>query len=148
MLLLAAALGYAAWLGAAGRIPVGSDRSAYAGIQQVAATLRDQPDTTIIYHQSLGWYFDFYLFDAPQERRWYDTAAKLADDAAHTAETAPDRPQWLIATQGETAEVESLRPMLAMHDLALAETGAIARPDGSRSFVLYRLVPLASGGGQ
>ena len=78
-LLLAPALLYACWLGAAGRLPVGSDHGAYAGLDQAIATLRKQPADAIIYDRWLGWHYDFYLFDAPQERRWWGSGWKLAD---------------------------------------------------------------------
>ncbi len=143
---LAGALGYGAWLGAAGRIPVGSDHGAYAGIRQVADALRSQPDEAIFYHRSLGWYFDFYLFDTPQERRWYDTGQKLADDAARTMEQESGRPQWLIVTDSEVDATEALGPLLAARGLALAAPTPVQRPDGSRSFAIYRIVPAAGEG--
>ena len=70
-LLLAPALLYASWLGAAGRLPVGGDHGAYAGLDQAVALLRKQPADAVIYDRWLGWHYDFYLFDAPQERRWW-----------------------------------------------------------------------------
>ncbi len=145
-LLLAGALSYGAWLGAAGRIPVGSDHGAYAGIRQVADALRSQPNEAIFYHHSLGWYFDFYLFDTPQERRWYDAGPKLADDAARTMKQEPGRPQWLIVTDSEVDATEALSPLLAARGLALTAPTAVKRPDGSRSFAIYGIVPAAGKG--
>jgi hypothetical protein len=138
---LALLLGYAAWLGAAGRLPVGSDHGAYAGLDQVATIMRGQPANAVIYHHALGWHFDFYLFDAPQERRWYDTAAKLAADASRTTQTEPDRPQWLTLPTWEEATAGDLRTALAGRGLALAERERIYRPDGNRSFTVYQIVP-------
>ncbi len=140
-LALAAALGYAAWLGAAGRIPVGSDHGAYTGIRQVAAFLRAQPAEAVIYHQSLGWYFDFYLYDAPQERRWFDTAEKLADEALRTVEAQPSAPQWLIVPAWEADRIAAWQPVLAAHGVRLTDQHHVYRPDGSTSFVIYRIVP-------
>jgi hypothetical protein len=137
---LALSLAYAAWLGAAGRLPVGSDHSAYAGIRQVAETMRAQPRQTIIYHHSLGWYFDFYLYDAPQERRWFDTTIKLAADADVSAQAEPDRPLWLVIPAWEAATADEARPLLASHGLTLSEAGQVSRPDGSPSFMLYRIL--------
>ncbi|MGQ9840010.1 MAG: ArnT family glycosyltransferase [Anaerolineae bacterium] len=139
-LALAAALGYAAWLGAAGRIPVGSDHGAYAGVRRVTAILRDQPAETVIYHQSLGWYFDFYLFDAPQERRWFDTAEKLADEAAQTAATRPTTTQWLVIPAWERGRLADWEPTLASRGISLTEAARVHRPDGSLSFAMYRIV--------
>ena len=81
---------YASWLGAAGRLPVGSDHGVYAGLDQAVAMLRKQPADAVIYHRWLSWHYDFYLFDAPQERRWWGSGWKLADDAARTARTEPE----------------------------------------------------------
>ncbi|MCX7707807.1 MAG: glycosyltransferase family 39 protein, partial [Anaerolineae bacterium] len=131
---LAVALGVAAWLGAAGRIPVGSDHGAYAGIRQVAAFLREQPAETIVYHQSLGWYFDFYLFDAPQERRWFDTPEKLADEVTRTIEVQPAVPQWLVIPEWEADRLAAWQPVLTAHGLTLTDLRYVYRPDGSRSF--------------
>lgn len=147
-LVLAGALGYGAWLGAVGRIPVGSDHGAYAGIREVAAFVRRQPSEAIIYHQSLGWYFDFYLFDAPQERRWFDTGQKLADDAGQTVQQEPGRPQWLAVTDAEAETIAAVGPLLVVRGLALTAAAPVQRPDGSRSFAIYQIVPAAGEGGQ
>jgi hypothetical protein len=138
MFVATVSLSFAAWLGMAGRLPVGSDHGAYAGLEQGIALLTDRPADAIIYHHSLGWYYDFYLFDAPQDRRWYGTAWKLADDAIAT----PDREQWLLLPEWEMGWLDDFRLALAARGLMLAESASIYRPDGSRSFVLYRIAPL------
>ncbi len=138
---LAGALACAAWLGAAGRLPVGSDHGAYSGLDQVVAVLRSQPANAVIYHRWLSWHYDFYLFDAPQERRWWDSGRKLAEDAARTAHTEPKRLQWVALPGWEAEAARELRSALASHELALMEMERIHRPDGSLSFTLYRIVP-------
>ena len=145
LLVLVPALIYASWLGAAGRLPVGSDHSAYAGLDQAVALLRKQPADAVIYHRWLGWHYDFYLFDAPQERRWWGSGWKLADDAAHTARTEPARAQWVVLPDWENSAAEDLHLPLASKGLALVESERIYRPDGSRSFTMYRIAPLRSG---
>ena len=142
LLLLVPALLYASWLGTAGRLPVGSDHGAYTGLDQAIATLRAQPADTIIYDRWLGWHYDFYLFDAPQERRWWGSGWKLADDAAHTARTEPERAQWVVLPDWETSAVEDLHLPLASRGLALVEIERIYRPDNTRSFTVYRIAPL------
>jgi hypothetical protein len=131
---------YPTWLGAMGRLPVGSDHGAYAGIERVAALVRAQPPDAVVYHHSLGWYFDFYLYDVPQERRWYDTAGRLAADAAITAQAEPEHPQWLALPDWEVATADGLRMTLASYGLALGAAEPVHRPDGSRSFTLYRIL--------
>jgi hypothetical protein len=141
-IVLAAALLYGAWLGAEGRVPVGSDHGAYDGLRELAVRLQNEPAEAVIYHHSLGWYYDFYLFDAPQERRWYGTPWKLADDASATAIRQSDRPQWLALPEWEISWLEALRLPLAGRGLALAEVERIYRADGSTSFRLFRIVAI------
>ena len=142
LLVLVPALLYASWLGAAGRLPAGSDHGAYTGLDQAIATLRNQPADAVIYDRWLGWHYDFYLFDAPQERRWWGSGWKLADDAAHTAWSEPERGQWVVLPDWERSAVEDLHLPLASRGLALVEVRRIYRPDNTRSFTLYRIAPL------
>ena len=142
LLVLVPALLYASWLGGAGRLPVGSDHGAYAGLDQVIALLRKQPADAIIYDRWLGWHYDFYLFDAPQERRWWGSGWKLADDAADTARTEPERGQWVVLPDWERSAAEELHLPLASRGLALDEVRRIYRPDHTRSFTVYRIAPL------
>jgi hypothetical protein len=142
LLLLVPVLLYASWLGAAGRLPVGSDHGAYAGLDQAIATLRKQPADAIIYDRWLGWHYDFYLFNAPQERRWWGSGWKLADDAAETARFEPERGQWVVLPDWETSAAEELHLPLASRGLALVEVQRIHRSDNTRSFTLYRIASL------
>lgn len=142
-LCLASALAYAAWLGAAARIPVGANAGAYLGVDRVAAMLGAQPPNAVIYYRQLGWHYDFYLFDAPQERRWYRTPWKLGDDAGRTARTEPGRPQWLALADSEKSEMADLHLALATHGLELSERGRVGGPRQTSAFTLYRVVPLA-----
>ena len=145
LLLLVPALLYASWLGMSGRLPVGSDHGAYAGLDQVVSILRDQPADAVIYHRWLSWHYDFYLFNAPQERRWWGSGWKLADDAAQTVLTEPGRPQWVVLPGWESSAAEELHLPLASRGLTLVEVRRIYRPDNSRAFTLYRIEPLSAG---
>lgn len=136
-------LGWAAGRGAAGRLPVGSDHGAYAGLDRVVDFFRQQPDDTIIYDRWLGWHLDFYLFAAPQERRWWGSGWKLADDAARTYREAPGRPQWVILPGWRDAAAAEVRLALAGRRLALIETLRVYRGDGSRAFTIYRIAERA-----
>jgi hypothetical protein len=142
LLVLVPTLLYSAWLGAAGHLPAGSNHGAYAGLDQAIATLRQQPAEAIIYDRWLGWHYDFYLFDAPQERRWWGSGWKLADDAAHTAQAEPKRGQWVVLPDWERSAAEDLHLPMASRGLALLEVRRIYRPDNTRSFTLYRIAPL------
>ena len=143
---LAALLAWAAWLGAGARLPVGSDHGAYFGLERIVADLRAQPSSAVIYHQWIGWHYDYYLFDAPQERRWWGTPWKLADDAATTAQNQPWRTQWLAMPGWEDQAAGPLQIALASRSLTLAERDRTYRPDGSLSFTLYQIVAVGQHG--
>ncbi len=134
-------LSWAAWLGVTARLPVGSDHGAYAGLDRIAAFLRSQEPDAIIYHRWLGWHYDFYLFDAPQERRWWGAAWKLADDAGRTQQETPARTQWLVLPGWRDVAAGDVRLALASRGLGLIEAMRVYRSDGSRAFTVYRIVP-------
>jgi len=134
-------LAWAAWLGATARLPVGSDHGAYSGLDRIAAFLRAQDDDAVIYQRWLGWHFDFYLFDAPQERRWWGAGWKLAGDAAQVYRATPDRAQWVVLPGWHDAAAGEVRLALASRGLTLAEALRVYRADKSRAFTVYRIVP-------
>jgi len=138
---LAVLLGWAAWLGATARLPVGSDHGAYAGLDRIAAFLRGQDADAVIYQRWIGWHLDYYLFDAPQERRWWGAGWKLAGDAARTYHETPGRAQWVILPGWRDAAAGEIRLALASRGLALAEALRVHRADGSRAFTVYQVVP-------
>ena len=141
-------LAWSSWLGVTARLPVGSDHGAYFGLDRVSAFLAAQPADAVIYQRWIGWHFDFYLFDAPQERRWWGSGWKLADDAAAIHRDAPDRVQWLVLPGWRDDAAADVRLALASRRLAFAEAERIYRPDRSRAFTVYRIVPVerADGG--
>jgi 4-amino-4-deoxy-L-arabinose transferase-like glycosyltransferase len=136
---LACLLTWMSWTGVAGRLPVGSDHGAFDGLDRVVAFVRSRPPNTLIYHHSLGWYFDFYLFDAPQERPWWENSWKLADLARRTAGTPAIREQWLVLTGWEDPEAEGIPEALASWGLALDQGHSFYRRDGTLSFSIYRI---------
>jgi len=138
---------WSAWLGVTARLPAGSDHGAYFGLDRVSAFLAAQPADAVIYHRWIGWHFDFYLFDAPQERRWWGSGWKLADDAAAIYREAPERGQWLVLPGWRDEAAAEVRLALASRKLALTEAERIYRPDRSRAFTVYRIVPVESADG-
>jgi hypothetical protein len=135
---------WSAWLGVTARLPVGSDHGAYFGLDRVSVFLAAQPADAVIYHRWIGWHFDFYLFDAPQERRWWGSGWKLADDAAAVSRNTPERGQWLVLPGWRDEAVAEVRLALASRRLALADAERIYRLDRSRAFTVYRIVPVES----
>ena len=95
--LLLLVLGGPALQAAQGRLPVGGDHGAYAGLDTVVDWLEARTDAApVLYHRTLGWHFRFYLFHSVEtgrlDLRWYPSDVYLADNAAKT----PHRPRYLV----------------------------------------------------
>lgn len=133
-------LSYAAWQGVTGRLPVGSDHGAYAGLDHVVAFVRTQETNGVIYDHSLGWFYDFYMFGATLDRRWWDTGSRLAANAERTAREQPLRPQWLILSSWENLAADDAQQALSRRGMRLAEHERIYRRDGSVSFIVYEIL--------
>jgi hypothetical protein len=117
-LLCLLALAPPALTAARGGLPIGGDHGAYEGLAEAIAWVqKDAPSRAALYHQQLGWHYQFYLF--PQiatgayELRWFPTAAYLAADAAKI----PYRPRFLI--QPDWAPQPTLALHLAVHRMRL-----------------------------
>jgi 4-amino-4-deoxy-L-arabinose transferase-like glycosyltransferase len=137
---LACLLIWAGWTGVSGRLPVGSDHGAFDSLDRVVEFVRSRPSGALVYHHSLGWYFDFYLFDAPQQRPWWENSWKLADLASRTANAQAGREQWLVLTEGEDPTEEGIREALASWGLALREEQLIYRHDRTRAFSIFQII--------
>ncbi len=112
-----------AWNAAQGGRPVGGDHGAYAGYDQALAWLDQEMTATgasraVLYHQSLGWHHQFYLYDqlrsGQYELRWFPSTVYLADNAAKT----PARSLYTI--QPEWARARDLDAHLRMRGVTLA----------------------------
>jgi 4-amino-4-deoxy-L-arabinose transferase-like glycosyltransferase len=135
-----ALVAWGSWLGVSGKLPVGSDHGAFDNLGEVVAFVRERPPDARIYQHSLGWYFDFYLFDAPQERPWWENSLKLADLASQAARTSTAREQWLVLTGSEDPVEEGIPAALAGWGLTLREEQAIYRRDQTLAFTVYRII--------
>ena len=91
----------AATSAATGGYPIGGDRGAYSGLQAALSWLQTEaPSQAILYHRSLGWHYQFYLYDDVQtgdiQLRWFPSEVYLADNvikAAHRARFVL-QPDW------------------------------------------------------
>jgi 4-amino-4-deoxy-L-arabinose transferase-like glycosyltransferase len=137
---MACLLGWGSWTGASGRLPVGSDHGAFDNLGKVIAFVRGRPSDALIYQHSLGWYFDFYLSDAPQENLWWDSSWKLAELASRNARSNERREQWLVLTGSEEVNAEGILAALSAWGLTLREEQAIHRRDQTLAFMVYRIV--------
>jgi hypothetical protein len=122
------------FLAAAGRIPVGGDHGAYDGVEEVVHFLHHLPVGAVLYDRWLSWHYDFYLFDATLFRAGFPSPAWLAADAAAFVDAAPRYlvvPDWVSSVR--------IRRTLRESGLVLSPELVTHRPDGSRSFVIYRI---------
>lgn len=111
---------------AAGGIPIGGDHGAYAGLPAALDQVRSLGgERYVLYHQTLGWHYRFYLYDDVDagrvELRWFPSTVYLAGNAAKT----PYPPTYLI--EPEWASLPNLATHLAMHGLALSPRGRFER---------------------
>jgi len=119
-----------AFAAADGRLPVGGDHGAYAGLEDALALItqpisnlpisqspRPPAPRTVLYHSNLGWQAQFYLFDAVAagrvDLRWIPSATALADNAAKT----PHLTRYLV--EADWAPVRDLALQLAARRLQL-----------------------------
>jgi hypothetical protein len=108
-------------------------------VNALAGQLRALPPGSVIYYRSLGWHYDFYLYDAPLERRWWDSGWKLADDAAKTAAAQPEREQWVVLPPADVEAGEQIRFALAAHGLALDAVQDVRTPGGEPEVLIGRI---------
>lgn len=118
---------------AQGRLPIGGDRGAYTGVEEVAAWLAARADAApVVYHRTLGWHFPFLLFAPMQDGRidvrWVPSAVQLADNAAKT----PHRPRYWV--EADWSPARDLMMQLAVRGLAAQERLRAGR------FTLYEIV--------
>ena len=107
---------------ATGGLPIGGDHGAYAGLPAAIERVQSLGGArAVLYHQSLGWHYRFYLFDdvaaGRVELRWFPSTVYLADNAAKT----PYPPVFLI--EPDWAALPNLGSHLAMRGLTLTTRG-------------------------
>jgi 4-amino-4-deoxy-L-arabinose transferase-like glycosyltransferase len=139
---LASLLTWASWTGVSGRLPVGSDHGAFDNLDRVVTFVRSRPSSAVVYHHSLGWYFDFYLFDAPQRRPWWENSWQLADLAKRTTSAEPGHELWLVLAGWEDPVRAQIPSALASWGLLLREEQSIQRHDGTLAFSIHRIEPI------
>ena len=103
---------------ARGDFPIGGDHGAYDGLREASAWL-DSHSTpgAVLYHQTLSWHFQFYLFDNPRDYtlRWVASPVALADDAAKR----PQSVKFVIAPAWQP--LRNFHPHLAARELELVQ---------------------------
>lgn len=130
---------YAVFMASFARLPLG-DGGAYDGVQQVAAHMRSaEPSDVILYHHWLGWHYNFYLYDAAAELRWWQDPADLAYKAA-----ANSGQRQIIAFPAGRGQ-EAVQAALAAVGMSLSPVLAAMDPRGAPSVTLYSIEPALAG---
>ncbi len=118
----------------AGELPVGGDHRLHEGIDRVAAYLSETaPPGSVLYHHWLGWYWDFYLYDKPVEKRYYFGPEYLA----RNAEKIAHRGMFLVMPAWK--RVSPVREALDRDGLRLYLLKKFHRKDGSLAFTVWRI---------
>jgi 4-amino-4-deoxy-L-arabinose transferase-like glycosyltransferase len=135
--LLAVLLAVPAFDASAGRCPIGRERAAYDGIDDVVSFLRQLPEGSVVYHHWLGWHYHHALFDAPVYLAYWPTPGWLARDVQAFGGQEPRYvafPAW-----ESTGRVEA-----ALRDAGykLEPMPTTADRNGGRSFTVYRVSAL------
>jgi hypothetical protein len=120
---------------AAGLLPLGGDHGLYDGIDQVAGFFADYPYGTVLYDHWLSWQLRYYLFDSRVYVSWFADSTALHDDLRVFGDRSA---RFLILPAWES--LVSLHPAVADAGFQLAPAFTAHRPDGSISFLVYRLV--------
>lgn len=134
LLLLVCCLLPSALVAARGDYPIGSDHGTYDGIETTAATIREiLPDNKwgVLYHQSLGWHWRYYLAGTHFQHVYYATPTALATDAAGPAGYVRVLavPAW--------ENITPIRQALAQHQQQLRLRFTATRADGSPAFYVF-----------
>ncbi len=136
---LAFSLLYAGYMASFARLPL-SDGGVYDGVQQITTHVRSaEPSGAILYHHWLGWHYNFYLYGAPVELRWWQEPADLARKAAGS----PSQRQLIAFPAGR--EQQDVRVALAAAGLALSPVLLAADERGEPSLALYSIEPVLAG---
>lgn len=116
--------------------PVGGDHGAFQGIEDVASYFRGSVSAgSIVFHKWLGWHYSFYMFDLPLEFYYYPSYEFVLDTARlSTSEKYVVFPSW--------TDSDELATFLGSGGWELREVYRTYRPDGTVSFIIYRIEPM------
>ncbi len=117
-------------------IPIGGDHSPHDGIDRVAAYLRELPVGTVVYDHWLSWEFDYYLWEAPLYRAYFDTPADLARDLRVFGRSST---RYIVVPANES--LGKIERAVADAGFRIAPVMKSADRLGRTAFVVYRTVP-------
>jgi hypothetical protein len=131
-LLLAALLVAPAVKASAGRYPIGAERAAYEGIEEVVSFLGRLPEGSVVYHHWLGWHYRYALFDSPVYLAYWPNPTWLARDVQAFGDREA---RYLVIPARES--VDRVARLLADVGYVLELVLTTAREDGGPSFAIY-----------
>ncbi|HET7088838.1 MAG TPA: glycosyltransferase family 39 protein [Anaerolineae bacterium] len=116
-------------------ILIGGDHGPHDGIDRAAAYLRELPVGTVVYDHWLSWEFDYYLWDAPLYRAYFDTPADLARDLRVFGRSST---RYLVVPANES--LGKIERAVADAGFRIAPVMKSADRLGRTAFVVYRTV--------
>ena len=116
--------------------PIGGDHGAYAGLDDAARFLNALPAGAVLYDFWLSWEWNYYLFDSRVYVAWLPGPAALTTDLRAFGRASP---RYLAVPSWES-DVEARQAAQAA-GFVFQLAHAAFRPDGSRAFAIYQLVP-------
>jgi len=118
--------------------PVGGDHGVFQGIDHVVSYFRGNvPEGSIVFHKWLGWHYSFYMFDLPLDFYYYPSDEFVLDAVGRlsTYEKYVVFPSWESS--------DELGALLTAGGWELQEMHRTYRSDGTVSFTIYRIQPMA-----
>lgn len=133
-LLLVISLSVPASQASASRSPLGQERAAYEGIEDVVSFFAELPEGSVVYHHWLGWHYHYALWDAPVYLAYWPNSAWLVRDV----EVFGGRePRYIAFPAWESSARIEYR--LDAVGYALDPVMTAVRSDGSPSFAVYQV---------
>jgi hypothetical protein len=133
-LLLVGFLSVPAFQASASRYPIGQERVAYEGIEDVVSFLARLPEGSVVYHHWLGWQFHYALWDAPVYLAYWPNPAWLVQDVEVFGGRGP---RYIVFPEWESSA--RVKHHLDAIGYGLDAVSTAARSNGERSFTVYRL---------
>lgn len=120
-----------------GGILVGGDHGAYDGIREVEVLLRELPEGSVVYYDTLGWPLTYYLFDAQLYLSPFDSPADLKEDLSVFRDSGDRR---VMVLPGWESHAEALA---AAHQAGYSAEPLLQTTNrwGESSFTVYELAP-------
>jgi 4-amino-4-deoxy-L-arabinose transferase-like glycosyltransferase len=132
--IVAAAIAPFSLSAARSQIPIGGDHGSHDGVDRVAAYLRGLPVGTVVYDHWLGWEFEYYLWDAPLYRAYFETPDRLARDLRVFGRTST---RYIVFPASESTR--KIERAIGAEGFQLTPVLATTDRFGRNSFTVYQI---------